>query len=172
MDIFFPLHTFRNAGYFIITIFDFDNPRSHPTIAQHVWNVAQWLGREGQKSGKKWVQVAFTNRELHLLLEWRWSLHFLHTFREIVLLRDAVLGKTGKILKNRNRQWQPPRAAAHATSGQWCWNRGARGATDLADQLTLFLWVRADYPHLLPLPPPPKVFHLPASLVVYWSCLT
>ena len=37
------------------------------------------------------------------------------------------------------------------------------GGPDLADQLTLFRPGRADYPHLLLLPPP-KVFHLPASL--------
>ena len=54
---------------------------------------------------------------------------------------------------------------------------GARGATGpppqyLADQLTLFEPGRADYPHLLLLPPL-NVFHLPASLSshskVHWE---
>jgi hypothetical protein len=62
------LHTFRNAGYFIITIFDFDASGLIPLLR----NTFETLhnGREGQKSGKKWVQVAFTDRELHLLLKY------------------------------------------------------------------------------------------------------
>ena len=100
MDIFFPLHTFGNGGYFIITIFDFDTSGLLPLLRNMF--VTLHNGQEGQKSGGKWVQVAFTGIGSYIfLLESRWSLHFLHTFREVVLLRDIVVGKTIKILKRR-----------------------------------------------------------------------
>ena len=48
------------------TIFDFDASGLIPLLR----NTFETLhnGREGQKSGKKWVQVAVTNRELHLFV--------------------------------------------------------------------------------------------------------
>ena len=45
---FFSLHTFRNAGYFIITIFDFDTSGLIPLLRNMLHN-----GREGQKKWQK-----------------------------------------------------------------------------------------------------------------------
>ena len=51
MDIFFPLHTFRNAGYFIITIFDCDT-FGHIQLLRNTFERLH-NGWEGQKKVAK-----------------------------------------------------------------------------------------------------------------------
>ena len=89
MEIFFFVAYIQECRLFYYYYFWLWRLRSHPTITQHVWNVAQWA-RGTKKSGKKWVQVAFTNRELHLLLESRWSLQFFIALQFFAYIQGSI----------------------------------------------------------------------------------